>query len=74
MALGGAGRNSLIIMWALTIVTFAFVVFRAYTRIVIIKSYGIEDHTYNLAFVSKCPQSNKEGKALGISSRSLRLT
>ena len=39
-------------MWSLAGVTFIFVVLRIYTRAVVVKSYGIDDHVYNLAFVS----------------------
>lgn len=52
MAVGGDGHWVLVSMWTLTLVTFVFVVLRTYTRIYIIKSLGVDDHVYNLAFVS----------------------
>jgi hypothetical protein len=53
MAYGGEGRSAVIAMWALTLVTLAFVMLRTYTRIMVVHSYGIDDHVYNLAFVSE---------------------
>ncbi|KAF9877444.1 hypothetical protein CkaCkLH20_05144 [Colletotrichum karsti] len=38
-------------MWALTAITLVFVVLRIYTRAFIVKSYGIDDHVYLLAFI-----------------------
>ncbi|RKK32503.1 hypothetical protein BFJ67_g14711 [Fusarium oxysporum f. sp. cepae] len=38
-------------MWSLTAVAFIFVVLRAYTRIFVVKSFGVDDHVYNLAFI-----------------------
>jgi hypothetical protein len=39
-------------MWIVTAVTLVFVLLRIYTRAYVVKSYGIDDHVYNLAFVS----------------------
>lgn len=39
-------------MWIVTAVAFAFVILRAYTRIKVVQSYGVDDHVYNFAFVS----------------------
>jgi hypothetical protein len=36
-----------------TVVAAVFVALRAYTRIVVVRSYGIDDHVYNFAFVSR---------------------
>jgi hypothetical protein len=51
MAVGGDGPWVLASMWSLMLVSFVFVVLRSYTRIYLIKSYGVGDHMYNLAFV-----------------------
>lgn len=52
MAIKGEGPRVIGAMWALTVVALVFVVLRAYTRIFIVKSLGIDDHVYNLAWVS----------------------
>lgn len=52
MAIKGEGPWVIGAMWALTAVALVFVVLRAYTRIFIVKSFGIDDHVYNLAWVS----------------------
>lgn len=52
MAIGGKGPWAIAVMWSLTAVTLVFVVLRIYTRVVIVSSYGIDDHVYVLAFVS----------------------
>ncbi|KAJ4253311.1 hypothetical protein NW762_010466 [Fusarium torreyae] len=51
MAVGGDGPWVIAVMWALTAVAFVFVLLRVYTRVVVVKSFGIDDHVYNLAFV-----------------------
>ncbi|KAF5007139.1 hypothetical protein FDECE_6525 [Fusarium decemcellulare] len=50
MAMGGDGPWAIAVMWSLTAVTAVFVVLRIYTRIWVVKSFGIDDHVYNLAF------------------------
>ncbi|KAL3601020.1 hypothetical protein FPOAC2_05273 [Fusarium poae] len=50
MAVGGDGHWVLASMWSLMVVSFIFVVLRAYTRVYIVKSFGVDDHMYNLAF------------------------
>lgn len=52
MAIKGEGPWVTGAMWSLTAVAFIFVVLRAYTRIFVVKSFGVDDHVYNLAFVS----------------------
>lgn len=52
MAMGGDGPWAISVMWSLTAVTLIFVVLRVYTRVFVVKSYGVDDHVYNLAFVS----------------------
>ncbi|KAF5660147.1 integral membrane protein pth11 [Fusarium heterosporum] len=37
-------------MWSLTTIGLVFVVLRMYTRIFVVKSFGIDDHVYNIAF------------------------
>ncbi|RKL38046.1 hypothetical protein BFJ72_g7508 [Fusarium proliferatum] len=51
MAIKGEGPWVIGAMWALTVVALVFVVLRAYTRIFIVKSLGIDDHVYNLAWI-----------------------
>jgi hypothetical protein len=55
MVVGGDGHWVLASMWAMTLVTFIFVLLRTYTRIYVVKSFGVDDHVYNLAFVSLDP-------------------
>ncbi|KAF6824337.1 hypothetical protein CMUS01_10283 [Colletotrichum musicola] len=50
MAIGGKGPWAIAVMWSLTAVTLIFVVLRIYTRVFIVRSYGIDDHVYVLAF------------------------
>ncbi|EKJ74276.1 hypothetical protein FPSE_05573 [Fusarium pseudograminearum CS3096] len=50
MAVGGDGHWVLASMWSLLLVSFVFVVLRTYTRVYIVKSFGVDDHMYNLAF------------------------
>ncbi|KAF5543084.1 integral membrane protein pth11 [Fusarium napiforme] len=51
MAIKGEGPWVIGAMWSLTAVAFVFVVLRAYTRIFVVKSFGIDDHVYNLAWI-----------------------
>ncbi|CVK91792.1 related to integral membrane protein pth11 [Fusarium proliferatum] len=51
MAMGGDGPWAIGVMWALTVVVFIFVVLRVYTRVVVVQSFGVDDHVFNLAFV-----------------------
>ncbi|QPC58871.1 hypothetical protein HYE67_001102 [Fusarium culmorum] len=50
MAVGGDGHWVLASMWSLLLVSFVFVVLRMYTRVYVVKSFGADDHMYNLAF------------------------
>ncbi|KAM0420320.1 hypothetical protein ACHAPT_011862 [Fusarium lateritium] len=50
MAMGGDGPWAISVMWSLTSVTLIFVILRVYTRVFVVKSYGVDDHVYNLAF------------------------
>ncbi len=49
--------TALVTLWALAGVTFMFVLLRLYTRIKVLKMYGMDDHCYNAAFVSLCRAS-----------------
>ena len=51
MAMGGDGPWAIGVMWALTAAVFTFVVLRVYTRVVVVKSFGIDDHVFIVAFV-----------------------
>lgn len=42
----------IIILWVLFFITLVFVVLRFYSRIRILQFYALEDHLYNVAFVS----------------------
>ncbi|KAI0908339.1 hypothetical protein F4823DRAFT_625657 [Ustulina deusta] len=43
--------TALVTLWALAGVTFMFVLLRLYTRIKVLKMYGMDDHCYNAAFM-----------------------
>ncbi|KAK3940295.1 hypothetical protein QBC46DRAFT_127916 [Diplogelasinospora grovesii] len=51
MTMGGEGPWAITTMWAVTVLTLVCVLLRAYTRIVVVQSYGIDDHVYTLAFI-----------------------
>lgn len=51
MAIKGDGVTAVATMWALTAISLVFVILRSYTRIVVVSSYGIDDHVYNFAFL-----------------------
>lgn len=59
MAIEGEGPWVIGAMWSLTAVALVFVVLRAYTRIFVVKSFGIDDHVYNLAWV-RCDTNRPE--------------
>ncbi|KAM0317300.1 hypothetical protein ACHAPQ_011072 [Fusarium lateritium] len=52
MAIGGDGPWVIAVMWSLTAISIVFVALRIYTRVVVVKSFGVDDHVYNLAFSS----------------------
>lgn len=52
MPIGGDGVMVVPAMWAMTALSLVFVILRTYTRVVVVKSYGIDDYVYGLAFVS----------------------
>lgn len=53
--MGGQGPWAIAVMWIVTAVTLVFVLLRIYTRAYVVQSYGVDDHVYNLAFVSQMP-------------------
>ena len=50
--LQGDGLEAVKVMWALVAMTTIVVVLRLYTRILVVRSYAIDDSVYNAAFVS----------------------
>lgn len=55
MAIAGDGGWAIATMWVLTGVTLVFVCLRLYARQAVVQSVGIDDHVYNVAFVSVFP-------------------
>ncbi|KAI8956936.1 hypothetical protein F5Y11DRAFT_361279 [Daldinia sp. FL1419] len=51
MATAGEGVSAVVALWVLTGFTFAFVLLRLYTRILVTHSYGADDTVYILAFI-----------------------
>lgn len=49
--MGGDAPQALAVMWAMTFLTFVFVILRMYTRVVKVKSFGIDDIVYNISFL-----------------------
>ncbi|KAI1341106.1 hypothetical protein F5Y15DRAFT_25025 [Xylariaceae sp. FL0016] len=56
MAVAGRGPQAMVAMWALTTATFVIVLLRAYSRLIIVRKYGREDHAYDIAFVCRARQ------------------
>jgi 5-carboxymethyl-2-hydroxymuconate isomerase len=52
MPMGGDGLMVTTLMWVFVAITFVFVLMRLYTRVVLVDLYAIDDHAYNMAFVS----------------------
>lgn len=50
--LAGKGVRAVAVMWLMTFLSLIFVPLRMYTRIYIVKAVGIDDHVFNLAWVS----------------------
>lgn len=59
MAATSEGPWAIRVMWILTALTFVFVLLRNYTRVFVVRSFGIDDHVYNFAFVSVIPMADK---------------
>jgi hypothetical protein len=55
MPMGGDGVWAVALMWVLTAIAFVFTLLRIYTRVIVVKSYGMDDHVYVLAFVGYPP-------------------
>lgn len=53
MAMKGKGPMAVGLMWMLTVIVLCFVALRTYTRLVVVKSYGMDDHVYAFAFVGE---------------------
>ncbi|KAK9413404.1 putative Integral membrane protein [Seiridium unicorne] len=51
MAIGGEGMYMVSVLWSLTALVLVFLVLRAYTRLVCVASYGIDDHFYAMTCV-----------------------
>lgn len=49
--IGGGAPSALAAMYSLTFIVLIFTILRTYTRIIVVKSYGIDDHVYVLAFI-----------------------
>ncbi|KAH7142930.1 hypothetical protein B0J13DRAFT_585588 [Dactylonectria estremocensis] len=49
---GGDGPWAVAVTWVLTVVVLVFVILRIYTRAIIVKWYGTEDHVYNMSDIS----------------------
>jgi hypothetical protein len=50
--LAGKGIRAVAVMWAMTFISFILVPLRLYTRVYIIEALGVDDHVFNLAWVS----------------------
>lgn len=48
----GNAVQTLAALWSLTAVSLAFVILRLYTRYKVVDAIGIDDHLFNIAFVS----------------------
>lgn len=53
--LAGKGILAIAVMWAMTLLSFVLVPLRLYTRVYIVKALGVDDHVFNLAWVSLRP-------------------
>ncbi|KAI0535389.1 hypothetical protein GGR58DRAFT_479339 [Xylaria digitata] len=51
MAIKGGGVRPVAAMWALTGLTFIFLLFRLYTRLVILRVFSSDDHVFIVAFI-----------------------
>lgn len=52
MAIEGDGCGAIKAIWALMALALVFTALRAFNRIFVVRSYGLDDNVYNLAFVS----------------------
>ncbi|KAJ2995797.1 hypothetical protein NUW58_g1172 [Xylaria curta] len=51
MAIKGAGVTAIATMWALTGLTTVFLLLRLYTRLIVLRAFGGDDHVFILAYV-----------------------
>lgn len=49
--LGGDAPKMLAVLWSLTALALVFVTLRLYTRVRVIRAYGLDDYFYNASFV-----------------------
>ena len=52
MGMKGDAPMAVGLMWMMTVVVLIFVGLRIYTRVVVVKAYGMDDNVYVFAFVS----------------------
>ena len=50
--LAGQGVKAIAVMWVMAIMSFVLVPLRLYTRVYIVKALGLDDHVFNLGWVS----------------------
>lgn len=50
--IGGKAPMAMAIMWVLTAITLVLVILRTYTRAVIVRQFGADDHVFVLSAVS----------------------
>jgi hypothetical protein len=50
--LAGKGVRAVAVMWVMTFISFILIPLRLYTRVYIVKALGVDDHVFNLAWVS----------------------
>jgi hypothetical protein len=50
--LAGKGIRAVAVMWVMVFISFILVPLRLYTRVYIVKALGLDDHVFNLAWVS----------------------
>jgi hypothetical protein len=53
LGLGGDAPKMLAVLWSLTALALVFVLLRLYTRLRVLRAYGLDDYFYNAAFVSR---------------------
>lgn len=51
MVISGDGPRVVAALWIMTAIVFFWVVLRNYTRGILLRSFGIDDHVFNVAFV-----------------------
>lgn len=51
VGLGGDAPKMLAVLWSLTALALVFFLLRLYTRLRVIRAYGLDDYFYNASFV-----------------------